>query len=111
VNPAIAILGIFLLAALAEALVEYFVAPWLKPEGKEFDEPQKTIRTMLLRYSSAAVGVGLCLAYTVDLLAIVGLESGWWWVGPFLTGLLIGRGANFVNDFVERWVRPIAEAK
>lgn len=61
-------------------------------------------RTMALRYSA---GVVLCIAYAVDILALVALVSGWPLVGCVLTGLLIGRGANFVNDFVERWVRPM----
>ena len=81
----------------------------LKPDGKDYAEPQATIRTMLLRYRAAAVGVVLCIAYRVDLLALVGLTSGWPYIGPALTGLLIGRGANFVNDFVERWVRPVVQ--
>jgi hypothetical protein len=31
-------------------------------------------------------------------------------VGEVATGLLIGRGSNFVNDFIERWVRPTLKA-
>jgi len=62
---------------------------------------------MALRYSAAIVGVGLCLVYAMDLLALVGLTARAPYVGEVLTGLLIGRGANFVNDFVERWVRPV----
>lgn len=108
-NPAVAILGIFLLAALVEALIEYLVAPWLKPEGQRFSASAELIREMLLRYSAAAVGVVLCIAYGVDILELAGLESGWPFIGPALTGLLIGRGANFVNDFVERWLRPMID--
>jgi len=97
------LLAILLLAALVEALVEYFVQPWLKP-----DEAEAPLwRSMALRYSAALVGVGLCLAYAVDLLALVGLSGRVPFVGEVLTGLLIGRGANFVNDFIERWVRPV----
>jgi uncharacterized oligopeptide transporter (OPT) family protein len=106
-NPALAILGIFLLAALVEALVEYLVQPWLKPEHRELTPAQDLVRTMALRYSAAVIGVVLCIAYQVDILALVGLFSGWPLIGPVLTGLLIGRGANFVNDFVERWIRPM----
>ena len=97
------LLAILLLAALVEALVEYFVRPWLKPDEAEVP----LWRSMALRYSAAIVGVGLCLVYAMDLLALVGLTARAPYVGEVLTGLLIGRGANFVNDFVERWVRPV----
>lgn len=97
------LLAILLLAALVEALVEYFVQPWLKPDEAEVP----LWRSMALRYSSAIVGVGLCLAYAMDLLAVVGLSARAPFVGEVLTGLLIGRGANFVNDFIERWLRPV----
>jgi hypothetical protein len=78
-------------------------------DGKiEYVTAAEPVRTMALRYSAAVAGVVLCVAYAVDMLALAGLESGWPLVGCVLTGLLIGRGANFVNDFVERWVRPMA---
>jgi hypothetical protein len=97
------LLAILLLAALTEGLVEYFLQPWLKPEGE--DVP--TWRSMALRYSAAVVGIGLCLAYAVDILNLIGLAGRIPFVGEVLTGLLIGRGSNYVNDFIERWIRPI----
>ena len=103
------ITGILLLATLAESLVEYLVRPLVKPWG-DGDPPPETryleIRTMILRYIAAFVGVLLCIAYRADLLAIVGLASPVPWTGPILTGLLIGRGANFVHDFASRWLSP-----
>ena len=103
------IIGILILASLNEGLMEYFVAPWFerfrKEEG-ELEDGATDWRLYLLRYSSAAVGVLLCLAYQVDLLSILGLVSPVPYVGSFLTGLLIGRGANFVHDFASRWLAP-----
>jgi hypothetical protein len=100
---AMMLLAILLLAALTEGLVEYFLQPWLKPDNE--DVP--IWRSMALRYSAALVGVGLCLAYAVDVLALVGLAGRLDFVGEIMTGLLIGRGSNYVNDFIERWIRPI----
>jgi hypothetical protein len=106
-NPAIMLLAILLLAALTEALVEYFIAPLIKPDTMK-DAP--VWRSMVLRYSAAAVGVALCLVYAVDLLGMIGLSGRVPFVGEVATGLLIGRGSNFVNDFIERWVRPTLKA-
>jgi hypothetical protein len=73
--------GFFLLAALVEALIEYPVAPWLKPEGAVLPPLAELVRTMALRYSAAAAGLVLCIGYEVDMLALAGLESGWPLVG------------------------------
>jgi hypothetical protein len=39
-------------------------------------------------------------------LAMAGLVSPWPWVGNVVTGLIIGRGANFVHDLASRWLAP-----
>jgi hypothetical protein len=55
----------------------------------------------LSRYSSAPVGVGLCVLYQV---AVLGLVTSFR-VPPFvLTGLIIGRGRTFVHDFAKTWL-------
>lgn len=97
--------GILLLAAVVEGLVEYFARPiaariyaWARHDGQVPDT------LPALRYVSALVGVGLCIAYSADLLAIVGLESQIPYIGAIVTGLLVGRGANFVNDFASRYL-------
>jgi hypothetical protein len=103
------ITGILILATLAESLVEYLVRPLVKPWGDGEPPPDARyleIRNMALRYVAALVGVALCILYGADLLAIVGLASPVPWAGPILTGLIIGRGANFVPDFSSRWLSP-----
>jgi hypothetical protein len=54
----------------------------------------------------AGVGILLCWICNADLSAMVGLVSPWPWVGNIVTGLIIGRGANFVHDFASRWLAP-----
>jgi len=34
------------------------------------------------------------------------LVSPWPWAGNIMTGLIIGRGANFVHDFASRSLSP-----
>ena len=83
----IEIFGVLLLAVLVEGIIEYFVS-----------NPDKT--QPWLRYVSAVLGIIACLAYKVDLLAILGLVSPFPFVGSVATGLIIGRGSNYVSDFV-----------
>jgi hypothetical protein len=115
------ITAILILATLVESLVEYLIHPLVKlpaatggkpPAARPIaGEPAVTWRDLLLRYVAAAVGILLCWIYNADLravagLAMVGLVSPWPWVGNIVTGLIIGRGANFVHDFASRWLAP-----
>lgn len=95
------LLVILLLAFLVESLVEYFAGqlfahvPALKPFA------------WLLMYIAALVGVLGAFVYRFDLLyllaqfADVPLQSSSF--GVVLTGLAIGRGANYIHDIVTRF--------
>ena len=41
---------------------------------------------------------------TPTALALFNLTSPWPWVGWVVTGILIGRGSNFIHDFASRWL-------
>lgn len=106
-NQIATLTGILLLATLTEALVEYLAKPWLRlveGEGQAQAELKPTI-DLANRYTAAIIGILLCLAYDADLLRLAGLYCPWPWVGPVITGILAGRGANFVHDFSSRWLR------
>ncbi len=96
--------SILVLAAATEALVEYLVQPVIKPDSMPTPDGGVDVRGMILRYVAAAVGVGLCLVYNADLLALAELHASIPVIGPIVTGLLIGRGANFINDFADKWL-------
>ena len=97
----------FALAFLSESLVEYLIGTPLDHVG----EPAKRWKWLLM-YISAAVGVGLCWYWQVDLIAVVanvtaklsGL-SGTWSISPvgvILSGLIVGRGSNYLHDFLDK---------
>jgi hypothetical protein len=88
---------IFALGFLTESMVEYIF-------GKPMDryERLKPHRWMLM-YLSAAVGVGLSWFYQLDLIALI-FEGSPTWVGVVLTGLSIGRGANYLHQFVSTYL-------
>lgn len=84
------ILGILLLATLIEGLITYVF-------GESSDS---TVSRPWLRYVSLALGIGACVAYKIDIPGMVGLVSAWPIVGYVVSGLIVGRGANYVNDIV-----------
>lgn len=89
------ITSVFILAVLVEGIVEYFIAsedkkqPWLK-------------------YVAAAIGVLVCVIYKADLLAGLGLITPIPYVGSIVTGIIIGRGSNYLNDFISKVRKPNA---
>jgi hypothetical protein len=59
----------------------------------------------LLMYVAAIVGVGLCFWYQLDLVELIrGGEATW--PGMLLSGLSVGRGANYINDLVSKYIKP-----
>ena len=116
-NQLTTLTGILLLATLTEALVEYLVRPWLRlllPAAAAGEDPEpapepegepRPVVDLVTRYTAAGIGILLCLAYGADLLQLAGLSCPWPWLGPVVTGILAGRGANFVHDFSSRWLR------
>lgn len=84
--------GVLVLAALAEGFVEYFIVPLL----------QKANAADYAKYVALVAGVALCVAYQVDiLLSLVGLVPINPYVGFVLSGIIVGRGSNYVNDFID----------
>lgn len=88
---------IFALAFLTESATEYIF-------GTPMDKFGLSGFKWALMYISLAVGIGLAFYYQLDLIAllatVVGEEIATSWVGYCLTGFGIGRGANWLHQFV-----------
>ena len=83
-----------LLAFLVENLVEYLVGPLLDWIGNQ------TGFGFGRRYVAAGVGVALCVAYGLDILGGFGFQCGSPLIGLVISGLVIGRGSNFMHDLI-----------
>lgn len=87
--------GIVLLAVFTEATVEYFVAALFNKTSGHNGYRR------FIPYVAAVLGIGLCAAYKVDVLAmVVGLTPIHPAVGWVVSGLIVSRGANFLNDII-----------
>lgn len=80
--------GIIFLAFFIEGLVEYL---FNRDDG---------VKQPVLRYVALIIGVALAIAYKVDILAMVGLTTTIPFIGYIVSGIIIGRGSNYVNDAV-----------
>ena len=63
----------------------------------------QAIKQSVTKWEIVATGTGVLIAVLVqaNLIDLVMVTEGWrWWVGVVLTGIIIGRGASFVNDLL-----------
>lgn len=77
----------FILAAVVEAIIEFFC---------------QRVRSKRKPYAAAFVAILLCCAYQADILVALGMLPIHPIVGYVVTGILIARGSNWINDFVSR---------
>jgi len=81
--------GVFILAFFTEGIVEYLFAK------KEVAQP-------ILKYVALIIGITLAVAYNVDILGEVGMLSAVPIIGNVISGIVLGRGSNYANDFVQK---------
>jgi len=102
------------LAFLIEAVVEVAVASWLSwviPD-KVRDDKGADLRAVVLRLMASGGGVVLAIVYGLDLVGAVAATFGASVsypaeaaiVGQVLTGLLMGRGAQWFHDVGTTWL-------
>lgn len=92
------------LAFLAESMVEYLF-------GTLIDHiPALGSYRWTLQYIAAIAGVGLAIYYGLDLIAVIGEQQSVTLVGQVLSGLIIGRGANFLHQFVSAYFPKVSYA-
>ncbi len=98
------------LAFLVESFVEYLLGQFSNLLPESFQK----YKTLVLTYVAAVVGVLLCFFYHLDLiyiltsiasilagqLPIISISA----VGIILTGLAVGRGANFIHQFISQYI-------
>lgn len=102
------------LSLLIEAIVEAILGEWLvaadaSPDAGGIVVPTTRMRTAILRTVASAVGVIIALAFGVNVVNVVmqmvGVTSvamqapAALIVGQILTGVLLGRGAQWWHDF------------
>ena len=83
-----ALAGIILLAVIVEGVITYLF-------GKSENDSREWIK-----YLSLAFGVAIAIAYQVNIPAMAGLETPFPYVGYIVSGLVIGRGSNYLNDIL-----------
>ncbi len=92
---------ILLAAGVGEGINEFFFIPWLDVVKDKWNE---TARVQIIRLWSGLVGVGIAWELQLDVFALLGADMRHGVVGQILTGLLLGRGSNWVHELIKRFV-------
>lgn len=91
------LLIVFALTFLVESFVEYVF-------GTLFDKiPKFAPYKWALMYLAMGAGIGLAFYYTIDLISMLPPGTPVTTVGIILSGLAIGRGSNFLHQFVSQF--------
>lgn len=80
----------FLLAVFVEGFIEYFI-----PKQDEKLPPREWIK-----YVSALLGIAVAFAYELDIFALLGVTAVFPYIGYVISGIIIGRGSNYLNQFL-----------
>jgi hypothetical protein len=83
--------GILFLATFVEGMIQYFAG----------DSVGAT--RYWLRYVSLFAGVSLSVAYKINIPELVGISSPYTLVDFIVSGVIIGRGSNYINDMVSHF--------
>lgn len=81
--------ALLVLSVFVEGIIEYFVSdpeevqPWLK-------------------LASLFLGVVVCYFAQLDLFYSLGVVWAWPPFGYIATGMIVGRGSNYLNDFISK---------
>ena len=86
------IVGILFLATIVEGFITWIFGT------KDEMEPERP----WLRYVSLAFGIVVAFAYGLDIPAMAGMESPYPIVANILSGAIIGRGSNYINDLMAK---------
>lgn len=90
------ILGIMFLAILLEGTLAFLLG-----KSDTYTGPREWIK-----YVALLGGIILAVAYQVDIPSMLGLSSPILLVNYVISGIVIGRGSNYVNDIVTSLTKP-----
>lgn len=84
---------VFAFAWLVESFTEYFFAKVARLEP-------------YLHWIALGIGIAVCVLYRIDIFNMLfGITSPVLYVGEVITGVMISRGANYLNDFVTSFAK------
>jgi len=95
---------LILAAAIVEGVVEFVFSPAMEAMFPKDEEGNARLRTLLLTFIAIVLGISIALDYGFGLLKTFNLPVKFPILDNILTGILIGRGSNFMHQFVSKFI-------
>ena len=87
-------LALLVAATLVEGFVEFVTKPWVSQPWPG--------------YIALALGIVVCIVWQLDILAEFGMTTSVPYAGAVATGILVGRGSNYLHDFIAKFLPDAA---
>lgn len=100
-EPTTRVLLIVLAAAAGEGIIEFIPVPII---DLFLPAEEKRVRTVILNLLSALLGVGLAINFELSVFSLLGAQGNQALVDAIVTGVLIGRGSNFIHGFIKNFI-------
>ena len=95
---------IILAAAVGEGVVEFVVSPLLDLVLPNDSWANRPLRTVIFNCLSALLGVGIAVNFRLGLFSLLGASGAYSGLDLALTGILMGRGSNYIHAFVKTYI-------
>jgi len=107
-TPKVVLIIVFA-AAVGEGINEFFFLPWFdllktSEEDKSKNRWREIVRVQVMRLWSGLIGILIALGLNICVFSLLGAEFRPLVAGTILTGLLIGRGSNWVHELLKKFV-------
>jgi len=104
------LLLILFAAVMGEAAIEFLLQPVVDLFWKDSPE-NKGRRTVLFNFTSAILGMGIAFGFSLRLFELLGGVEQLAGLDAALTGILLGRGSNYVHGLIQRFFAHVEVAK
>ena len=99
--------AILMAAATGEAIIEFVFSPPITLALRRLcrymsEEDEKLTRDTAFHWLSAALGIGIAMNFSLGFFGAFGFTGHIMHVDMILTGALIGRGSNWVHEYIKK---------
>lgn len=98
------LLLIFFAATVSEAVIEFLVTPILDAVMPKEIPKNLKLRTVVFNWLSAIFGVVIAVGFHLETFRLLGGAGRYAYIDQVLTGILLGRGANFVHTLIQTFL-------
>ena len=95
---------IVLAAAVGEGVIEFVISPLLDLVLPSTVAGNKPTRAVVFNCLSALLGIGIAVNFSIGVFSFLGASGIYPGLDMGLTGVLLGRGSNYIHSFLKSFI-------